>query len=155
MAKVSKQPSTEQSSGKTAKPPQTAMAPTIAWAPEPVDKDYPAAQSYLRLIADDETVEAITTALRQAATIQQHAKDILRASGLTLLPADDGEVMKDLAKVANGIQLSPILLVRGEIRTGWPLQIADGYHRVCASYHLGEANEIPCRLVSIAPTPKQ
>jgi len=29
------------------------------------------------------------------------------------------------------------------------VQIADGYHRVCASYHLDEDTEIPCRLVDL------
>ena len=29
------------------------------------------------------------------------------------------------------------------------LQIADGYHRVCASYHLGENNDIPCRIAEL------
>jgi len=32
---------------------------------------------------------------------------------------------------------------------GRPLQIADGYHRVCASYHLNEDTEIPCRIADI------
>lgn len=32
---------------------------------------------------------------------------------------------------------------------GFPLQIADGYHRVCASYHLNEDTEIPCRIADI------
>jgi hypothetical protein len=25
--------------------------------------------------------------------------------------------------------------------------VADGYHRLCASYHVDEATEIPCRVV--------
>ena len=33
--------------------------------------------------------------------------------------------------------------------TGRLLQIADGYHRVCASYHLNEDTDIPCRLVDV------
>ena len=32
---------------------------------------------------------------------------------------------------------------------GVPLQIADGYHRVCASYRLGEDTDIPCRIVGL------
>jgi hypothetical protein len=39
-------------------------------------------------------------------------------------------------------------LVRGDFRTATPLQIADGYHRVCASYLTDENTPIPCRLVS-------
>ena len=42
-----------------------------------------------------------------------------------------------------GNALSPILLVRGDFATGVPLQIADGYHRVCASYHTDENTDIP------------
>jgi hypothetical protein len=81
--------------------------------------------------------------------VQQHAKDILRAARLALLPADDPEVARDLKNVAKGNALSPILLVRGDLGQGRDLQIADGYHRVCASYHLGEDTEIPCRLVDL------
>ena len=77
------------------------------------------------------------------------AKDILRSSGLALLPADDQHVAADIAKVKAGKRLSPVLLVRGALARGFPLQIADGYHRVCASYHLGENNDIPCRIVGL------
>ena len=48
--------------------------------------------------------------------------------------------------------LSPVLLVRGDIARGIPTQIADGYHRVCASYHTDENTDIPCRLVPL-PAP--
>jgi hypothetical protein len=27
---------------------------------------------------------------------------------------------------------------------------ADGYHRICASYHLDEDADIPCRIVDLA-----
>jgi hypothetical protein len=70
------------------------------------------------------------------------AKDLLRASQLPLLDADDPEVAKDLKKVKAGSKLSPVLLVVGE-----PLWVADGYHRVCASYHIDEKAEVPCRVV--------
>lgn len=115
----------------------------------PAEHDYPSAASYLRLLAGADEVEVLTALLSQAPTTHQHAKDILRASRLPLLPADDVEVAKDLKKVAKGKALSPILLVRGDIGTSRLLHIADGYHRVCASYHLGEDTEIPCRLVAL------
>jgi hypothetical protein len=136
----------KQTSGKLAR----TTVETVLWTSEPADKDYPAAASYLRLLATNAVVESLTAALAQAPTIQQHAKDILRASQLPLLPADDAEVSKDLARVAAGTPLSPVLLIRGELASGRALQIADGYHRVCASYHLAEDTEIPCRLVDLA-----
>jgi hypothetical protein len=87
--------------------------------------------------------------LVDAPTVHQHAKDILRAARLRLLPADDPEVAKDLKKVRKGTALSPVLLVRGDFVTGRLLQIADGYHRVCASYHVDEDTDIPCRIVDL------
>ena len=42
-----------------------------------------------------------------------------------------------------GKKLSPLLL----IRSNGKLVIADGYHRICASYYLSEDLEVPCRLV--------
>jgi hypothetical protein len=121
----------------------------LNWADAPAAKDYPAAGSYLRLFAPPDGVEVLASLLSQAPTVTQAAKDILRAAGLPLLAVDDPEVAKDVKKVAKGKPLSPILLVRGDLATGHPLQIADGYHRVCASYHLNEHTEIPCRIADL------
>ena len=76
------------------------------------------------------------------------AKDILRAAQLALLPETNAHVRADLGKISNGKRLSPILLVRGDTLKSVKLQIADGYHRVCASYLTDENTPIPCRLVS-------
>ena len=124
----------------------------VRWAEEPAAHDYPAAESYLRLIADPELATVCSTLLLHAPTVQQHAKDILRAATLPLLPPDDPEVAKDLRKIRDGIRLAPVLLIRGDIAAGRPMQIADGYHRVCASYHVNEDTEIPCRLAAL-PAP--
>jgi hypothetical protein len=121
----------------------------LRWADAPAAQDYPAAGSYLRLLAPPAKVEVLAEMLSKAPTVTQAAKDILRAAGLPLLAADDPEVVKDVKKVARGEPLSPILLVRGDLAAGRPLQIADGYHRVCASYHLGEDTEIPCRIADL------
>ena len=124
-------------------------APTLSWSESPAEHDYPAAASYLRLLAGATQVEVLTALMSQAPTVQQHAKDILRAACLPLLGLDDPEVAKDLKRVRKGVALSPVLLVRGDLSTGVPLQIADGYHRVCASYHLDEDADVPCRLVDL------
>ena len=124
-------------------------ASKLTWDQSPAKHDYPSAASYLRLVARAAQVEVLTALLSQAPTVQQHAKDILRAAQLPLLPVDDPEVTKDLKRVRNGVALSPVLLVRGELTTGVPLQIAEGYHRVCASYHLDENAEIPCRIAEL------
>jgi hypothetical protein len=121
----------------------------VIWKSEPDDHDYPAAQAYLSLIASAEQVEQLVDALRMAPITHQKAKDILRASGLPVLPADNPHVASDLNKIANDKRLSPVLLIRGDLQSGRRLQIADGHHRVCASYHTDENTDIPCRLVSI------
>ena len=37
-------------------------------------------------------------------------------------------------------------MVRGDLATGVPAQVADGYHRVCASYYTDENTDIPLKL---------
>ena len=128
-------------------------APKEHWGRAPEEHDYPAAAAYLSLICSPTEVRRIVAALRTAPIELRKAKDLLRASELALLPPDNAHVATDLAKVAKGVALSPVLLVRGHVTRGVPMTIADGYHRVCASYHLDENADIPCHLVSLdAPT---
>lgn len=114
------------------------------WSQEPQEHDFPAALDYLSLLFSASESASIVDGLRSASSMHRKANDLLRASRLGLLPANDPEVKRDLKKVAAGERLSPVLLVGG--RGGGPLIIADGYHRICASYHLDEDAEIPCRL---------
>ena len=116
------------------------------WKSEPEAHDFPAAASYLSLIVDPVVAEAIAEALRTAPTTTYKAKDLLRASALALLAKENAHVSADLAKVRAAEQLSPVLLVRGDAARALPLVVADGYHRICASYHLDENADIPCRI---------
>ncbi len=114
------------------------------WKDKPEKQDYPAARSYLSLLVDPSAAKKTAKALADEPDATRYkAKDILRAARLPLLALDDPEVAKDLAKVRAATKLSPVLLVRGD-----PLWVADGYHRICASYHLDEDAEIPCRIVA-------
>lgn len=122
------------------------MTPHERWMDEPEAHDYPAAADYLTLLLDPAAAGAVVAALEQAPLVHRKAKDLLRASGLALLPADNPHVARDLAKVEDGKKLSPVLLVRGDLLRGTPLVVADGYHRICASYHLDENADIPCRI---------
>ncbi len=123
--------------------------PKENWGEHPADHDYPAASDYLSLLCQPDVVKRLVAALRTAPLERRKAKDLLRASGLALLPEDNAHVAIDLAKVAKGTPLSPVLLVRGDLKSSFPLTIADGYHRVCASYHLDENADIPCHLVDL------
>jgi hypothetical protein len=118
------------------------------WQDEPEGHDFPAAADYLSLVAPAGVVAKVVDALKSAKTEHRKAKDLLRASRLSLLPSDNVHVKKDLAKVAAGKRLSPVLLVRGRGDKGIPLTVADGYHRICASHHLDENADVSCRLVA-------
>ena len=120
----------------------------VKWLDKPEAHDYDAAAAYLSMLADNDAVDKTVAALKAAKPLYQKAKDILRAAGLKLLPEKNAHVRLDLAKISAGTKLSPILLVRGSAVGGYALQIADGYHRVCASYLTDENTSIPCYLVS-------
>ena len=124
---------------------------SVKWLEKPEDHDFPAAADYLDLLADSHTVKELTERLQAGTVVHKKAKDILRAAQLRLLPVDNPHVAADLSKIKKGQPLSPILLVRGDLTTGVPLQIADGYHRVCASYHTDENTDIPVVLARTEP----
>src|SRR5882757_10028816 len=120
----------------------------VMWLNKPEDHDFPAAADYLDLLADSQTVTTLTDRLRSGSVVHKKAKDLLRAARLPLLPVDNPHVVSDLAKMKKGQPLSPILAVRGDLESGCELQIADGYHRVCASYHTDENTDIPVVLAA-------
>ena len=122
---------------------------TEYWKKDPDEHDFPAAGEYLSLLFPEALSAALVGQLRVASTVERKAKDLLRASRLQLLPSNDSEVAKDLKRVAKGEALSPVLLVRGRATADVPLIVADGYHRLCASYYLNEDAEIPCRLTEL------
>lgn len=129
------------------------MTSRQTWLPEPEEHDYPAAAAYLALLLEASVVDAVVAALRTAPTTIVKAKDLLRASRLPVLQDDNRHVAKDLRRLHDGTPLSPLLLVRGDACNDRPLIIADGYHRACAAYHDDEDVEVPCRMVSLPPTP--
>ena len=123
------------------------MAQSVKWLPKPESHDYQAAEDYLSLIMPPSRAGEYRRKLSAAQDHITHrkAKDILRASQLALLDEKNKHVASDLAKASSGKALSPILLLRGA--GGHPLIVADGYHRVCASYWMDENTDIPCILV--------
>jgi hypothetical protein len=117
----------------------------IKWLADAEDHDYPAAGSYLSLLYDDASVEKYVDQLRKASMSKFEAKDIFRASGLSLLGISNSHVEHDREKVLAGQSLSPLLLVRG--KSNQEVIIADGYHRMCAVYSFDEDALIPCKIV--------
>ena len=102
----------------------------IKWFDEPEEHDYPAALSYLSLLYDEATASGFVKKLKIAPVSQFKAKDIFRASGLSLLGVSNSYVEKDEDKIETGKELSPLLLVR-DTANGKPVT-ANGYHRLCA-----------------------
>ncbi len=117
----------------------------IKWLGAPREHNYPAAQSYLSLVYDEEAAKGYVEALRQAPLSEYKAKDIFRASGLSLLGVSNAHVEKDKQKIKTGQALSPLLLVRDPAHGR--VVIADGYHRLCAVYSFDEDALIPCQIV--------
>lgn len=117
----------------------------IQWSTEPAEHDYPAAESYLGLIFDEITAIEYVRRLKQAPMSQFKAKDIFRASGLSLLGISNYHVEKDRKKILAGHALSPLLLVRDS--ANGKVIVADGYHRLCSVYGFDEDALIPCKIV--------
>jgi disulfide oxidoreductase YuzD len=117
----------------------------IQWMAQPEDHDYEAAVSYLSLVFDEAVVQTSVEALRKASIKPFKAKDIFRASGLSLLGVSNSHVKKDQEKIEDGTPLSPLLLVRD--REHGKVVVADGYHRLCAVYTFDEDAQIPCKIV--------
>jgi hypothetical protein len=121
----------------------------LRWRRTPEPKDFRAAKAYLSLVLPDAQAAAVVRRLRRAPTTYQKPKDLERASGVKLLPSDDPEVRKKPKKSRAGKLLSPVLLIRGNATHDRPLIIGDGYHRICASYHVDRDADIPCRIVDL------
>lgn len=119
--------------------------PEIRWLDEPQEHDYPAAESYLSLFLDEEEAAQVVHRLRKARVTSFKAKDIFRASGLSLLGVSNLHVEKDRRKVHEGKALSPLLIVRDKAHG--KVVIADGYHRLCAIYSFDEDAPIRCKIV--------
>ena len=117
----------------------------IKWLDAPEKHDYPAAESYLSLIFDNRLSRQYVKQLKRAGISEYKAKDLFRASGLSLLGISNSHVEKDKRKIEHGEPLSPLLLVRAG-KKGTVI-IADGYHRLCAVYSYDEDAIIPCRIV--------
>ena len=119
------------------------------WKREPDASDFAAAASYLSLLCGHGHAQALVRRLRHLNAVEYAAKDLLRASGLALLPRGESHVEEDLKRIRKRKPLSPVLLVQGDMKRGLPLWVADGYHRICAVYHHDEDAPIACRIVSL------
>ena len=74
----------------------------IKWLPEPEEHDFPAAESYLGLLFDKQSIEKHLINLKKCKMSQFKAKDIFRASGLSPLGVSNYHVEKDKKRYLQG-----------------------------------------------------
>lgn len=122
----------------------------IQWLDQPVPHDYEAAEQYLQLLFEPKQARLLSRRLKRAAMAQYAAKDILRASGTSILYIEAFDWSKHQKELTAGKPLAPILLVRQE--NGGPLIIADGFHRLCALFSADEEIKVPCKIAGAAAT---
>ena len=98
----------------------------IKWLSEPEKQDYLAAISFLSLIFDEAQTKLFVDKLEKANVVEFKAKDLFRASSLSLLGISNKHVQRDLKKIQTGVKLSPMLLTRDP--TNGKVIIADDWY---------------------------
>ena len=122
----------------------------LKWSEKDEDSDFDAAFKYLSLLCSDRKAHALVKSLRGSKLLEHAAKDMLRAAQLPLLPSDESHVSEDLKRIQKGKALAPVLLVRGDLASGLPLVVADGYHRICAVCYFDESAPVRCRIADLS-----
>jgi hypothetical protein len=119
----------------------------ITWKKRLGKKEIEASETFLHLIFEDEEVARAVKELRKHRDRVEGfmVRDILRASQNELKPETNENVQKQFVKMFYGEPVAPIALVRKDQK----LFIADGYHRMCATYYLDKDCEIRGVLVGI------
>lgn len=116
----------------------------IRWREDVAEHDYAAAEAYLSIKLGERSKRAVAK-LRKAKLTTRRANDIIRAAGLAPAPLEDPGVVKDVIKVIEGKELSPVLVITGADGT----DIADGFHRVSLVYRVDPYGEVPLKLADI------
>ena len=124
--------------------------PKLKWSEKEEGDDFEAAFKFLSLLCSDGKARAVVKSLRESKPLEHAAKDLLRAAELPLLPRDDPHVDEDLKRIQKAKPLAPVLLVRGDLASGLPLIVADGYHRICAVVYFDESAPVRCRIADLS-----
>ena len=124
--------------------------PKLKWSEKEEGDDFEAAFKFLSLLCSDRKARALVKSLRESKPLEHAVKDLLRAAELPLLPRDDPHVDEDLKRIQKAKPLAPVLLVRGDLASGLPLIVADGYHRICAVVYFDESAPVRCRIADLS-----
>src|SRR5947209_7386074 len=93
-------------------------AETIHWEKTAAEEDYAAAFRFMSLLLPEPDARKVVAALKRAPVQEYEAKDLLRASQAHLLKTGNPKVHHTLKKISKGKAISPVLLVRGDVRVG-------------------------------------
>ena len=111
-----------------------ATGPTVLWETS-ADKDNARdASEFLGMYKKKKNADRIIDDLIAGDLTTFKAKDILRAACLPPQPLDNAHVQVAMQLIAAGIPLTPVYLLRGKLKGGVPVIIADGYHRISAAF---------------------
>lgn len=125
----------------------------VRWEDKPTDGNLMAAGDYLSLCGEElrelyrENFDDPIVYYVSSKPILRKAKDILRASRLPLLEFENPSVQKHLEHWLDDKAANPVLLRIRAADDPRPLEIADGYHRICASYWVGQDAEVRAFIV--------
>lgn len=119
------------------------------WKQRPDPDDYKAALDYLSLHFRPSTAKSLVAKARRAPCVERVAKDLLRASRLPLLTAEEKHVAEDLKRLNKRKPIAPVIVIQGDLQKNRPFVIADGYHRICAACHADEDAPVAVVLVRL------
>lgn len=114
------------------------------WSKDVADHDYEAAVAYLGLLFKPKKAGRLSAKMRKAEISEFLAKDILRASDISLSYIKAFDWTKQQEEIEHQDPMSPILIVRQ--CKGRPLLIADGFHRLCATFVADQEVKVPCKI---------
>jgi hypothetical protein len=117
----------------------------VKWLAKPAEDDYGAAENFLQLLFKPKKVRRWAKQLRQADVTEYLARDILRATGTSILEVQAFDWSKQQKEIDEGKCLAPILIVRQD--NGGHLIIADGFHRLCALFAHDQEVKVQCKIV--------
>lgn len=117
----------------------------VKWLPEPADDNYVAAENYLQSLYKSKKARRWARKVRRENMTGFIARDILRASGISILSVQAFDWPKQHEKINAGKRLSPTLLVRQD--NGRNLIVAGGFQRLCALFANDQDIKVPCKII--------
>lgn len=103
--------------------------------------DFEAARTWLLRMFGPDTADRLMASLEAAPTVSRMACDIVRTGCITLIPKDNLMVAHFMRHLRRGNMFKPLLLVEWR-----PLIVADGHHRLAASFYTDPGMLIPCKV---------